>query len=407
MSITNVELRSSFRKLAASSAIWSWSLQILVAAWSFVMVMWSARTGIWHDYGWYLEQWELVLTGDNPWSGIEDNGNAYGPVHNLLAFLVPLHPLAPKIFMSLCFVSVFLLLVRRTLSHFPTPNATMYGLLLLLVPLNALILVSVFKWGDNDALVAALVGSAILARFRQQLFLAGIFLGIAVLLKYYPAILVPFFCLDRRKISWSPVVGALSAVAIGGIATLFWWGSGFLQALYFGSSRRPSLLSPLVYVEAQLIDTPFVLLLRYNTLIIAALIVLLLLIAWTLKLSWIESATIGLFVSLVIYRVGHQQFYVTLCVLLVGLLAANSARSHRIIFACLPFVVFLSVYQSVFSQYWESGRLFADGLFLFAASWQPLLLFALMTVVGLAWAVRPRDYSKEERSLEGLFSRQQ
>jgi hypothetical protein len=77
----------------------SWQIGVVTfgtALWSFLMLWLCWRYGtIDHDYQAYLGQWQLVLGGDDPWS----TDNRYGPLHTLIAFLVPFGPLAPKFFM--------------------------------------------------------------------------------------------------------------------------------------------------------------------------------------------------------------------------------------------------------------------------------------------------------------------
>ena len=107
----------------------------------------TIATGVRHDYGWYLEQWALTLEGQDPWSTVADNGNAYGPIHTGLAYLTPLDPLAPKVLMALLFLVSNFLLVRAILRRYPVPSPSAFALYVLLVPLNALVIVSVFRWG--------------------------------------------------------------------------------------------------------------------------------------------------------------------------------------------------------------------------------------------------------------------
>ncbi len=73
-------------------------------------MMWLAIWGgVQHDYSAYLNQWQLVLDGRDPWS----TNNAYGPLHNVLAYLLPLGKLAPKLLMVAALVAVALVLARE------------------------------------------------------------------------------------------------------------------------------------------------------------------------------------------------------------------------------------------------------------------------------------------------------
>ena len=92
-----------------------------------------------HDYIYYLEQWQLVLAGLDPWS----TNNAYGPLHNAFALLVPLHPLAPKLLTAAGLLMANGLLVLALLRERPVVEwRTVY---LLAFAANALpIIVSVY-----------------------------------------------------------------------------------------------------------------------------------------------------------------------------------------------------------------------------------------------------------------------
>ena len=68
-------------------------IALLLVACAAVALGLTVSGGVRHDYIYYLEQWQLVLGGQDPWS----TNNAYGPLHNAFALLVPIHPLAPKI----------------------------------------------------------------------------------------------------------------------------------------------------------------------------------------------------------------------------------------------------------------------------------------------------------------------
>lgn len=70
-----------------------------------------------HDYVRYMTHWELVLSGQDPWS----TSNAYGPAYNLLAIPFVIHPLLPKVI----FVSTWQLgswyLLRRIVDRGVSP----------------------------------------------------------------------------------------------------------------------------------------------------------------------------------------------------------------------------------------------------------------------------------------------
>ena len=84
---------------------------LLLASYSAAALVLTILGGVRHDYIYYLEQWQLVRAGLDPWS----TNNAYGPLHNAFALLVPLHPLAPKLLTAAGLLAANTLLVLALL----------------------------------------------------------------------------------------------------------------------------------------------------------------------------------------------------------------------------------------------------------------------------------------------------
>ncbi len=100
-----------------------------------------------------------------------------------------------------------------------------------------------FAYGLNDALVAAFVVAATLARHRDRLIIAGAFLGLAVLLKFYPIVLVPVFAMDSGRIRPRLVLAAGVVVLIGMGAAALVWGEAVFRPILFAADREPKILS--------------------------------------------------------------------------------------------------------------------------------------------------------------------
>jgi hypothetical protein len=307
------------------------------------MCVLAVQRGLRHDYVRYLQQWSLVRNGQDPWSG----DNTYGPVHNLLAFLTHPSPLGPKLFMVAAFLVTNLMLVHALLRTRPTALPLLaYAAI---VPLNFTVISIVASFGLNDTLVAAFVGLAILARFRNRLLLVGILLGLATLLKYYPALIVPFLCLDRARFTLKPLLAAVATTAIGLIVSFAVWGDGIVASLTKGMSRKPNLLSVLAALEQHkdLGGESAVVhyLVQANTIFVLLGTALTLVLVHRLRLSWIEGAVLGTLVFLLIYKIGHPQFVIPWLLLLVGSLILGTRRSKYLAYCCLPYVLFISVFQ--------------------------------------------------------------
>lgn len=318
------------------------SLALAVAIWTLAMFWLAIASGPQHDYYSYLEQWKLVLSGANPWAA----DNAYGPLHNALAPLTAFGPLGPKLVIAAAFLIANIFLVRQL---YETGGINSLRLYLLAIPANVLIVSVAIVHGLNDALVAAFVIFALLARHSERLVLSGALLGLAILLKYYPAVLVPAFAFGLGRRGLRLLASAAIATLIGCAVGFAIWGADVFTALAYGSSREPKLMSLLAALGAypNLIGGPDIVasLVKTNTLFVVTATALALFASWKLKVSWLESSVICLLVMFTAYKVGHQQFCVTWLVLVAALPLANTQSSARLAWICLPFVLFLSAYQ--------------------------------------------------------------
>ena len=318
---------------------------IAVAIWSLSMIWLALATGAQHDYIYYLDQWDLVLSGANPW-GTE---NAYGPLHNVLAYLRRFGPLAPKMLIILSFLVANGFLLREIFAL--RDGRPLYGFYLLIVPTNFLVISMAFTYGLNDGLVAALVVFALIARYRGYFVIPGCFLGLAVLLKFYPIILVPMFALDAGRFRWRLIFAAAAITIAGMTFAAVVWGDAIFRPFTMAAERGPTLLS----ILASLSFFPFLIggqgvldfLLKANVVFVAFVALLSTLISWKLRIHWLEASVLGLLAVLLTYKVGHQQFYLPWLFLVAALPLAGTESSRRLMWICVPQVLFLSAFQKL------------------------------------------------------------
>lgn len=316
-----------------------WSI---VAIWSCAMIWLAIKSGFQHDYVAYLQQWRLVLSQADPWA----TDNAYGPLHNLLAYLLPIGELAPKL-------AIVAVLLAANAALVSTLHASVAGrwltVYLLAVPANCLVISMAFAYGLNDALVAAFVVAATVARHRERLIIAGAFLGLAVVLKFYPIVLVPLFAMDSGRIRPRLILAAGVVVLIGmGTAALV-WGEAVFRPILFAADREPKILSILsaLSFHPHLVGGQGVLdlLVRTNMVFVCAAGLLSVVVAWSTRLHWLEASVLGLLAVLVTYKVGHQQFYLPWLFLVAAVPLAGTGSARRLAWVCIPMVLFLSIFQ--------------------------------------------------------------
>lgn len=316
---------------------------IVVLLASTIMLTISIYGGIRHDELDYLLQWRLVNDGGDPWS----TNSAYGPLHNAFAPLIRIHELAPKLLTAALFLLANALLLQALLAA--RPVSEWLRTYLVVFGANVLVLVTAFWFGLNDAFVAALLIGAILARLRGATVLAGILLGIATLDKYYPALLIPFFAMDERRIDTRLILSGLLTIALGFGIAIALWGTAWLEAIIFGVSRDAKILSiirPIAVLGrelgiAQITD----LLVRFNGPLVVLVWLATIAAAWWRRDNWLVGACWAFFAVLLTYKVGNPQFWVSWLALVAALPLLNSPDADRLARLSWPFAIFLSIFE--------------------------------------------------------------
>ena len=310
---------------------------------STLAVIVAIYSGVQHDYLDYRLQWRLVLDLKDPWS----TNSAYGPLHNAFALLVPIHELVPKIVTACALLVANGLLLLRLLAARPIMEwratyAIAFGG-------NILVLVSGFLFGLNDAFVAALILGAVLARFDGRIVLAGILLGLATLDKYYPALLVPFFAMDERRVDTRLILSSLVTIFLGLAAAIVIWGTAWLEAIIFGVSRDATILSifrPIAVLGRQLgIAGITDVLVRFNGPLVVLVWLVAVALSWWRRDNWLVGACWGFFAVLLTYKVGNQQFWLSWLALVAALPLLQREDADWLARLSWPFAIFLSVFQ--------------------------------------------------------------
>ncbi|HWA19803.1 MAG TPA: glycosyltransferase family 87 protein [Devosia sp.] len=360
-------------------------LLALLALGAFALLVLSP---VQHDYVYYLEHWQLVLSAQDPWS----TNNAYGPLHNIFAWLALIHPLAPRILTGSLFLIACAALVGALDAQ--RPAGEWIAIFLSAIGLNALVIVSVFAYGLNDGLVAALVIAAVFARLRGRMVLAGVLLGLATLDKYYPALLIPFFAIDARKIEARLILSSLVTIAIGLAAATAIWGTLWLEAITYGVSRDASLLSILRTVTAlgrsAGLDELVNLLVRINGPVVILVWLGSIALAWSRRDNWLVAATWGFFAVLLAYKAGHPQFRVTWLALVACLPLLRLPEADRLARLSLPYTWFLTIFElgyALLEPHYYQGPL------LWIVQWVGVPSFLLSIALLVLWfrpASRPR-----------------
>lgn len=342
---------------------WAGPFLLGMVMWIALAATYSVYRGSTHDYPAYVVIWELIVGGGDPWLGSLQARNAYGPMNVLLAPLITIDPLLPKFVMLAVFLAANALFAWRIATG-PSGGWRPW-LYALFIPLNGSVIVWGVAYGSNDVLVAGLVGLALILRIENRFVWAGIVLGLAVLLKFYPALLVLLFGLDRRSISFRLLISSAVTVALGLALPFLVWGGNSLNWLLFAAERGTSQLS----IWNLIINEPSWSAIHgfafwaidFNAILIVVIFGIWLAIAWFKRFSWLPASIFGLLIVLILYKVGHGQFWITWLMVACGLLFATGALNQRLALSCLPAALGASYVGYVYDVRRQ-----------FALSWEPV-----------------------------------
>ena len=259
-----------------------------------------------HDYGSYMKQWDLILSGGDPWS----TSNTYGPAYNLLAIPFALHPLLPKLIFVFAWQASSWYLVHRLARQGVSLPWLIFWLAAL--PFNPLFWSFGVAYGSVDSLVAALCLSALAWRQAGRNLAAAFVLALAVLLKVYPIVFAPFLALDGRRINWPFLTTFVALMAFVLALSFLVWGESTFHSITHNSGRGSKILSIFRFLRGDASPLKVAGGGDLDHLSLPAMAVgggLIFILAWKWRLPHVSGALAGILVTLTFYKVGHQQFF--------------------------------------------------------------------------------------------------
>jgi Glycosyltransferase family 87 len=314
--------------------------------WMFSGVVLTVLFADRHDYASYLVHWELVLEGRNPWATVPTpfGQNTYGPLYNLIAFLTLAHPLAPKLAILFVFFVATSLLLKRIVDIGDTDAAWLYALA---VPLNCNITLLGLGFASNDLLCAAFFLFAILSRIDGRCISAGIWLGLAGLLKWYPLAFFPLFMIEHRTIRLEVAAAASFTFATGMVLAYVWWGRAVLEPIMIGATREAAFLNSIEPLQELLVHFGLTglgaELVRSNSVIVLLMLAGLFALMWYQGRNWLEALIPAMFGTLFVYKIGHSQFYITWAVAIAAQPLYANWRRNATAWKAIPMLAFTSL----------------------------------------------------------------
>jgi hypothetical protein len=179
--------------------------------------------------------------------------------------------------------------------------------------------VEIANFGHFDVLVGLLCAAAVEARVRQRDAISGVCLGLGVLLKFMPIVLLPFLILDRGRPRYRLLSAAVVTIALGLGASVLLWGPSTFRPLIFAAERSSHHLSIYRFLKGRYSPLSWLVFNEDPDQAAPAFMLIALLWAWLLvRKRMIEpapAAVLAVLVTLMFYQVGFAQYHMVLFVL--------------------------------------------------------------------------------------------
>jgi len=282
----------------------------------------TVTRGALQDYFMYLQMWNEIRMGKDPWfvvMGVWGTYplNAYGPLFNVLAIPAAINPLLPKLLFALAYLIFAMWLVKsESESRQPSGWPRVLQLIWLFSPFAW---IEIAYYGHFDVLVGLLCVAAVEARVRGRDILGGASLGLGVLLKYMPVVLLPFLVLDHGRIRARLGVAAAVTIVLGLAVSVLLWGQSTFRPLLFAASRPSEHLSIYRFLKGPYSPLNWIVFNENLDQLSVPVLVIALWLAWTRArrsaIGPMASSVVAVLVTLLFYQVGFPQYQMVLYVL--------------------------------------------------------------------------------------------
>lgn len=285
------------------------------------------RSGLHMDYAGYVANWSDILSGEDPWRRTRSWPNNFGPFFNAFALLAAINPFWPKVLFIFVWFGGWLFLLGRFLDR---AELSVRAALLL----SALFVLGPFFWvligsyPHFDIIPAAIALIAVHLTMSSRPLAAGAVLGLGVLAKFYPVVVLPFLMLRGRSLDWRPAIGCLVVVGIGFAAAYLLWGESTFEPIVGAIQRGSKQLSIFRFLEGRvfemLVGTPWNLHAWAAPLMFVAGLSLFL-YCYRTKMDIEIGVALAPVVTYLLYPRGHFTYF-AICFLLIGYWYAMDRR---------------------------------------------------------------------------------
>jgi hypothetical protein len=329
---------------------------------ALVFLMVTALSGRRHDYVAFLEIWEAVRAGHDPWYIHPRWGyplNAYGPLFNLFALPAGWNPLAPKLLFALAYNVFAVAVLKADMASTGDKGPRLAWLI------GPFAWVEIALYGHFDVLPAIACVAAAAGMFRGRLVVSGASLAAGFLLKLIPVVIVPFYALDGRRVRFRFLAGALVPMVLGYALSVLIWGPAALRPFSFASTRGSTLLSIFRFLRGAASPLGEFLvhpnLDAWSTPCMAAAGLMVFLVCQWRRSDPATSALLAVLTTLLFYKVGFIQYQMILYLLMafwLGRYARVLTRDRWLAVAILAYFGWLTVFDML---YFYAGGIMIEG----------------------------------------------
>ena len=339
------------------------------------------------DYLGYLGHWQAVISGMDPW-GVHSpeiyGYNAYGPLFNLMAPLAVFNTYAPRLLFVLALIfSLAVLLFRYAKTR--CVSLSDHSALWLLVPLPFLVGVEVIQ-GNFDILPAIAAVLAIKFTKDNKGIVAGFFLSVAVLLKIYPLVLLPFLTIGERRFRLAPALSTILFTVAGLGASVAVWGWSTFNPILFAHGRSSAMMSIFYFLRNDFPPFswiwPHIDIDRFSTVLMLISCTSVLFVSLLKRIDLTISCFLGMLTALTFYKVGYHwyQVIVVFIALYWYVFEYRMGRvNQRVWMAMVIYMAWLSVVEIVFLSLPSNWEI-AQQTFFFRFCGLPHFLISLLTM---------------------------
>ena len=242
----------------------SYKLLLLLTSLLFIFAAYYSLTfRSFHDYTLYIKQWKSFLETGHPYLRANGNfnGNSYGPLYILLAYLYNIYTFLPRLIFTIMWFACSLLIVRLSFENIHI-NSVQRLFIWLFLFINPFFLSFFIFMGNNEIVVTALVVFGLYYFSQKNEAYAGVLFSLSVIFKFVPGFIIPFLFFRKEGLKWQ-FAWFFALIFIYAYAVSFaLWQFELLEPFRFSALRSPKYLSIFRYFES---DYSFIKLLGIET----------------------------------------------------------------------------------------------------------------------------------------------